>query len=660
MRRPVLLATGLSLAGALLAVPSYADDRGAENPRGLSDRELASAASVNGMSSAELAETLASDPSAKLMANQRLVYADPAPEARPEEPIRPERVAPLDQTFELHSLPGSNHTIFLDVDGTTLTASNEWGVPAGFYGPWDAADNGPGFTDGELTAIQDVWARVAEDFAPFDVDVTTEDPGAEALTRSGSGDQTWGTRALITEDDASWNTLCGRGCGGIAYIDVFDGVNVSDYQPAWIWAQSHYDVTKYIAEATTHEVGHNLGLDHDEVNGSGYYEGHGIWAPIMGAGYSYPVVQWSQGGYPGATTGDHQTGGNPDDVAVIAGNGAPYRPDDAGDTVGTSAALPAGSALIGRRTDVDVYQLGTCTGTIQVQGSPAPVSPDLDMELRILDGTGTTLATADAADGFGDGDAATGLGATVSYATNGNPGPYYVRVDGVGQKNDTSPLTGFDDYGSLGAYTLSATGCGGVVTTAPSAPQQLVADVDGTSVDLTWNAPASDGGSPVTGYEVTLDGVVTTTTTTPGATLTGLTPGETYTVGVAAVNAVGTGPVTTIQVSVPDGPPPATVPLAPAAGKAKAGKPGGQKTLVFVWKPPTSDGGSAVLGYQVRVLRLNRSGGVASRFSSQEFSSGTRKVVITTRAGRYAVQVRARNAVGWSTYSVRSNVVRAQ
>ena len=127
-----------------------------------------------------------------------------------------------------------------------------------------------------------------------------------------------------------------------------------------------------------------------------------------------------------------------------------------------------------------------------------------------------------------------------------------------------------------------------------------------------------------------------------------------------AVNAVGTGPATTIRVVVPDGPPPATVPLAPAAGKAKAGKPGGQKTLVFVWKPPTSDGGSAVLGYQVRVLRLNRNGGVASRFSSQEFSSGTRKVVISTRAGQYAVQVRARNAVGWSTYSVRSNVVRAQ
>ena len=87
---------------------------------------------------------------------------------------------PLDDTFELQSNPGADHTIFLDFDGHVTRATywrhHETGsdrvVTAAFN-----ATGGSAFADSELETIQGVWQRVAEDFLPFDVNVTTRDPG---------------------------------------------------------------------------------------------------------------------------------------------------------------------------------------------------------------------------------------------------------------------------------------------------------------------------------------------------------------------------------------------------------------------------------------------------------------------------------------------------
>ncbi|MFK0118981.1 glycoside hydrolase domain-containing protein [Streptomyces sp. NPDC090994] len=79
--------------------------------------------------------------------------------------------------------------------------------------------------------------------------------------------------------------------------------------------------------------------------------------------------------------------------------------------------------------------------------------------------------------------------------------------------------------------------------TAPTAPDAVSATASGTSVTVTWAAPEDDGGSAVTGYEITLSGghqVRIKDPETRATTFTQLRTGTSYTARVRAVNAVGT------------------------------------------------------------------------------------------------------------------------
>jgi len=79
--------------------------------------------------------------------------------------------------------------------------------------------------------------------------------------------------------------------------------------------------------------------------------------------------------------------------------------------------------------------------------------------------------------------------------------------------------------------------------TAPSVPQGFTATVGNTEVTLSWTAPASNGGSAITGYEVSSDNGETWVAADSdiGHTFTGLTNGTEYTFRVRAVNSVGNG-----------------------------------------------------------------------------------------------------------------------
>ena len=179
-----------------------------------------------------------------------------------------------------------------------------------------------------------MWARVAEDYAPFDVDVTTQAPAQAAITRSGSSDQQYGTRVLI--DPTTWYQS-GCGCGGVAYVGVYDNTSHhAYYQPALVFTKGVGTGAKNIAEAASHEAGHNIGLSHDGTASVGYYQGHGAWAPIMGVGYSKAISQWSKGEYSGANNKE-------DDFAVAGQNGLALRADDHGNGTGDATALTLGT-----------------------------------------------------------------------------------------------------------------------------------------------------------------------------------------------------------------------------------------------------------------------------------------------------------------------------
>ncbi len=75
----------------------------------------------------------------------------------------------------------------------------------------------------------------------------------------------------------------------------------------------------------------------------------------------------------------------------------------------------------------------------------------------------------------------------------------------------------------------------------PGAPTGVTALPGNGSALVSWSAPVSDGGSPLTGYAVTAASQSCTTTTATTCTVTGLTNGHLYKVRVRALNVKGEG-----------------------------------------------------------------------------------------------------------------------
>ncbi|MBD2654128.1 hypothetical protein H6G45_11670 [Synechocystis sp. FACHB-383] len=388
----------------------------------------------------------------------------------------------FDKTFKLHSNPFANHTIYLDFDGYFI-ASSQWENGGALQ--LQPYYSGSTFTDANKEEIQKIWQRVAEDFAPFNVNVTTEEPNTEDLKKSGNGDQRWGIRVAMT---SNLNLVTGKaitnaGGGGTAYYNSF---NWATDEVALVFNQGEYAG----AETVSHEVGHTLNLRHDGGSygsNSSYYEGHGSgatsWGTIMGAPFinaDENVTQWSKGEYIGANNTE-------DDLAIITSNGFSYRVDDYGNTLASAFELTGSNistfGIIERTSDIDWFKFVTGVGNINFNINNAsrayvangdgsytteyltPRGPNLDIFAKLFDASGNLLVQNNPSDL---------LTASLNYTIT-TAGTYYLSIDGVGVGNPfANPPSGYTEYASLGQYLIT-----GSVVQPTTSPAILVSPTSG-------------------------------------------------------------------------------------------------------------------------------------------------------------------------------------
>jgi hypothetical protein len=328
--------------------------------------------------------------------------------------------------------------LYLDFNGHYQSS---WGTFTSVRTPaFDQDGNPNSLSSGELAAIREIWTRVAEDYAPFNIDVTTIDPGSAT---------TGIARVAIGGHYSDWYK---SSAGGVAYVGGFTN---SMPNVAYVFENALGNGNpRYVAEAVAHEAGHLFGLQHQAVWSGGtlvegYNSGTGNWAPIMGTGYYADRTTWHRGP---TSAGASST---QDDVSILAST-IGWRPDDVGNTSAAAVRLATSSVnvsgVIGGTSDVDMWSFTTGGGVVSLQLTGAQYGGNLDAMLELRNSSGQIIATA---------APSTSLGATLS-ATVGS-GTYYIAARGS------------SGYANMGRYTLRGTlpATAAAVTSAPEISLRL-------------------------------------------------------------------------------------------------------------------------------------------------------------------------------------------
>lgn len=377
--------------------------------------------------------------------------------------------APQNAVPILDTRPAALGVIYIDFDGETVTDS-DWndGNPIVAVPP---SYNGLPLTNAHITSVVEA---VAEDFAPFDVTVTTD------LSRYLAAPAGRRMRCIVTPTDP----ITEGAAAGVAYLNSWAeaGGMFDDDVPCWCFGM--YDPAS-MALVISHEVGHTFGLRHDGTATLAYYGGHtnaGIsWGPIMGAPYGRTMTQWSIGDYASANNTE-------DDVAIISNlvNDVGFITDEAGDSVLTALDINVINGVVNRpgilaeETDSDWYKITSFNGPLSIVAVPTAVEENVDVLLEIRDEDGTVVAAS---------SPTANRSATLN--TNLTEGTYFLSVSPSG--DGANPSVGYSAYGSLGAYRLT-----GSYTPIPSAPlitqqPESVEAVDGSTVTLSVQALSSGG-----------------------------------------------------------------------------------------------------------------------------------------------------------------------
>jgi hypothetical protein len=203
------------------------------------------------------------------------------------------------------------------------------------------------------------------------------------------------------------------------------------------------------------------------------------------------------------------------------------------------------------------------------------------------------------------------------------------------------------------AYSVNVSSGGN--PTAPQPPTNLSATSTSSSqINLSWNAPSNNGGSPITGYEIERStdsgstwNVLVSNTGSVSTTYsdTGLGANTSYLYRVSAINSVGTSsPSNTSSATT------GTVATAPQPPTGLAATTISSSQINLSWTAPSNNGGSVITGYQIE--RSTDSGStwsilVANTASTSTTFSDTGLAANTS----YMYRVSAINSVGTSSPS---------
>jgi hypothetical protein len=379
----------------------------------------------------------------------------------------------------LNSYPQATATIFLDFDGQTVSSPYWTSTP--FYA-----------TPANLTSAQitSVFNRVAEDFRPFNLNITT-DSTVYFATAPGR------RQRIIITDYSSWY----GNAGGVAYIPSFRWTNEV---PAFVFSNLLATSTnaetnaKRVAEATSHESGHTLGLNHQRIYNTdcslkteynpGTGSGEISWAPIMGNSYSRNITLWHNGNV--------SCNGTQDELKIIASrdNDFGYRSDDIGSNLNQAANVTINGSTFGTQgvinttDDVDVFRFNlNDQGQLYVNVAPnnSTGGYNIDMEAELLSSNGSLLKLY---------SPSSSVSALID--TTLNSGTYFVRV-----RNSSNAYA--PNYGMLGNYTVTGTFMSG--STLPVYSLNLSGRVANEKHELDWSIIADEPIDNIS-VEVSTDG----------------------------------------------------------------------------------------------------------------------------------------------------------
>jgi hypothetical protein len=332
-----------------------------------------------------------------------------------------------------NSNPGAFAQLYVDFDGHT--------EPSGWCGTsgqitvqvFSIDANLTTYSPTELSIIDSIMLRMSEDYAPFNINVTTVVPSDFANKHA----------IRVTVGDPSGGGINWGSIGGIACLGSFynSAANTVFTVPDGLGNSS-----QNIAMAGSHEAGHSFGLNHQDepAGGCGGYHDGGVYngetkGPIMGAPFSVVRDIWWKG-FEGC--------GTQDDMGILsnANNGYGYVADDESDTfdlarrIRTSGGVFVGdlSGIIGKTTDLDIYAFTSPPGSATINVNVATVGFNLDSILEVYHDQAGTPVLLGSHDSFGN-----AFNSSVTVALPG--GKHYVVVKSDG------------DYGEVGQYTISGT-----------------------------------------------------------------------------------------------------------------------------------------------------------------------------------------------------------